>query len=119
MIEGTVDFEIGGERRLLKPGDTYVIPGNVPHEAVAGSEGRVLIDVLLRSRRLVGARTAAAPAAKMAGRPLAIVHLPPLSRLPLGLSPALGLLTCVESVSDEHHPVVQNLRLEAPLAAHE
>jgi quercetin dioxygenase-like cupin family protein len=45
VIEGTIDFEIGGERRLLNAGDTYVIPGNVPHEAIAGPKGCVLIDV--------------------------------------------------------------------------
>ena len=45
VIDGTIDFEIGGERRLLNPGDTYVIPGNVPHEAIAGPAGCVLIDV--------------------------------------------------------------------------
>jgi quercetin dioxygenase-like cupin family protein len=50
VIEGTVDFEIGGERRILKPGDTYVISSNVPHEAVAGPEGCVLIDVFAPTR---------------------------------------------------------------------
>jgi quercetin dioxygenase-like cupin family protein len=45
VIDGTIDFEIGGERRMLNAGDTYVIPGNVPHEAVAGPEGCVVVDV--------------------------------------------------------------------------
>lgn len=45
VIQGTLDFEIGGERRRLKAGDTYVIPANVSHEAIAGPEGCVLIDV--------------------------------------------------------------------------
>ena len=50
VIEGTIDFEIGGEHRLLNPGDTYVIPGNVPHEAIAGPAGCVLIDVFAPTR---------------------------------------------------------------------
>lgn len=45
VLQGTCDFEVGGERRQLSVGDTYVIPPNVPHEAVAGPLGCVLIDV--------------------------------------------------------------------------
>ncbi|MGY4177742.1 quercetin dioxygenase-like cupin family protein [Bradyrhizobium sp. USDA 4518] len=45
VLQGACDFEVGGERRQLKVGDTYLIPSNVPHEAIAGPEGCVLIDV--------------------------------------------------------------------------
>ena len=45
VIQGTLDFEVDGERRQLNAGDTYVIPANVPHKAVAGPTGCVLIDV--------------------------------------------------------------------------
>jgi quercetin dioxygenase-like cupin family protein len=45
VLQGTCDFEVGGELRQLKVGDTYLIPANIPHEAIAGPEGCVLIDV--------------------------------------------------------------------------
>jgi quercetin dioxygenase-like cupin family protein len=38
-------FNIGGESRTLHAGDTYVIPSNVPHDAVTGPQGCVVIDV--------------------------------------------------------------------------
>jgi quercetin dioxygenase-like cupin family protein len=50
ILQGTCDFEIGGECRRLNVGDTYVIPANVPHEAVAGPVGCVLIDVFAPTR---------------------------------------------------------------------
>ena len=45
VIKGTMDFRIGSEKRVLKAGDTYVIPSHVPHEAVAGPEGATVADV--------------------------------------------------------------------------
>jgi quercetin dioxygenase-like cupin family protein len=45
VLRGAMTFKIGSETRVLKPGDTYEIPGNVPHEATAGAEGAVVIDV--------------------------------------------------------------------------
>ena len=45
ILKGSLRFTIGGETRDLRPGDTYVIPGGVPHDAVAGPEGTVVIDV--------------------------------------------------------------------------
>lgn len=45
VLQGSCDFEVGGERRQLRVGDTYVIPAMVPHEAIAGPSGCVLIDV--------------------------------------------------------------------------
>ena len=45
IIEGTFSFTIGGEKRELKPGDTYVIPGGVRHSAKAGPEGTVALDI--------------------------------------------------------------------------
>jgi quercetin dioxygenase-like cupin family protein len=38
-------FTIGGETRVVGPGETWTIPSNVPHEATAGPEGAVVIDV--------------------------------------------------------------------------
>src|SRR5438445_631298 len=31
IIEGELEMEIGSERRTLRPGDTYVIPGGIRH----------------------------------------------------------------------------------------
>ena len=45
VVQGSMTFTIGGERRELMVGDTYAIPGGVPHDVVAGPEGAVAIDV--------------------------------------------------------------------------
>ena len=45
VIHGSLSFTIGGEARLLHPGDTYNIPGGVPHHAATGPDGAVVIDV--------------------------------------------------------------------------
>jgi unsaturated pyranuronate lyase len=45
ILQGSLAFTIGGELRDLQPGDTYVIPGDVPHSAVSGAQGCVAIDV--------------------------------------------------------------------------
>jgi quercetin dioxygenase-like cupin family protein len=45
IIQGSFTFTIGGETRDLKPGDTYLIPGGVPHSAAAGPEGTVALDI--------------------------------------------------------------------------
>jgi quercetin dioxygenase-like cupin family protein len=45
VLRGTLAFDIAGETRELVPGDTYVVPGDTPHEATAGPEGAVVVDV--------------------------------------------------------------------------
>ena len=45
VIQGTMTFTIGGEKLELRAGDTYTIPSNVPHDAVAGPEGCTVVDV--------------------------------------------------------------------------
>lgn len=45
ILQGSMTFTIGGEARVLHAGDTYEIPGNVPHDAVAGSDGCTAVDV--------------------------------------------------------------------------
>ena len=45
VLHGTLTFKIGDEMRELRVGETYEIPGNLPHEATAGPEGAVVIDV--------------------------------------------------------------------------
>jgi quercetin dioxygenase-like cupin family protein len=44
VIEGEVRFRIADEERLLGPGGTWRILGDVPHEVAAGPEGAVVID---------------------------------------------------------------------------
>ena len=50
VLSGTLTFTVGGEKQDLRAGDTYVIPANVPHDAVAGPEGTVVIDVFAPPR---------------------------------------------------------------------
>ena len=45
VLTGSLTFTIGGEVRALRAGDTYNIPSGVPHQAVTGPEGAVVIDV--------------------------------------------------------------------------
>lgn len=45
ILRGKLVFTIGGETRELGPGETYVIPGDVPHSALSGPEGCVAVDV--------------------------------------------------------------------------
>ncbi|GBD11678.1 hypothetical protein HRbin23_01350 [bacterium HR23] len=34
VVSGEFEFEVGGVRRWLRPGDVYVIPSGVPHRVV-------------------------------------------------------------------------------------
>jgi quercetin dioxygenase-like cupin family protein len=45
VITGQMAFRVGSEERVLGPGGTWRILGDVPHTAVAGPEGAVVIDV--------------------------------------------------------------------------
>lgn len=45
VMEGEITMTIGGERRTLHRGDTYRIPGDVPHHARAGAAGCTVVDV--------------------------------------------------------------------------
>jgi quercetin dioxygenase-like cupin family protein len=42
IMEGELEMVIGGEKMLLTPGMVHVIPGNVPHSAIARSAVKVL-----------------------------------------------------------------------------
>lgn len=44
ILRGSMTFTIGGEKRELRAGDTYEIPSEVPHDAVAGPEGCTAVD---------------------------------------------------------------------------
>ena len=50
VLSGTMDFRVGDERRMLGPGGTWRIPSNTPHEATAGPDGAVVIDVFAPPR---------------------------------------------------------------------
>ena len=45
VVEGELEFTIGGETRRLKPGDMYIIPGNVEHTVVSFDEPAVALDI--------------------------------------------------------------------------
>ena len=45
VLEGILDLTIGEETRSLRPGDAYTCPPDLPHRAVAGPEGCVVLDV--------------------------------------------------------------------------
>jgi quercetin dioxygenase-like cupin family protein len=45
LLEGELTFTIGGETRVVRPGDMWRIPGGVPHHAVAGPAGARALDV--------------------------------------------------------------------------
>ena len=50
VLEGTVEFTIGGETRTYRRGDTYYVPDGVAHRAVIGP-GYVGIDVFADADR--------------------------------------------------------------------
>ena len=45
VITGQMRFRVGSEERVLGPGGTWRILGDVPHTATAGPDGAVVIDV--------------------------------------------------------------------------
>ena len=45
ILEGSLEFELAGEKRRLRRGDVYVIPPDVPHGAVTHEEGCITLDV--------------------------------------------------------------------------
>ncbi len=50
MLEGALELTIGDETRVLRPGDAYTIPPNLPHSAVTREEGCVVLDVFTPPR---------------------------------------------------------------------
>ncbi len=49
-LSGSLLFRVGDESRELGPGETWSIPGNVPHEVQVGPDGAVVIDVFTPTR---------------------------------------------------------------------
>jgi quercetin dioxygenase-like cupin family protein len=50
VLRGSMAFRVGDETRELGPGGTWMIPPNTPHEATAGPDGAVVIDVFAPPR---------------------------------------------------------------------
>ena len=50
VLQGTMSFRVGDEVQELGPGGTWTIPANTPHEATAGPDGAVVIDVFAPPR---------------------------------------------------------------------
>jgi unsaturated pyranuronate lyase len=50
VIEGSLIFTIGDERRELGPGGTWQIRSDTPHQATAGPAGATVIDVFAPRR---------------------------------------------------------------------
>ena len=50
VLSGSLTFRVGDESRELRPGGTWCIPANVPHEVSVGSEGAVVLDVFAPTR---------------------------------------------------------------------
>jgi uncharacterized RmlC-like cupin family protein len=69
VLSGSLRFTVGAEERELRPGDTYAIPGGVPHQAVSG---RAALSWLTCFR--LSARTAAVLARGSAAVQLALIR---------------------------------------------
>ncbi len=50
LLKGSLTFRIGDERRELRPGAMWVIPGSTPHDVVAGPEGAFLVELFAPPR---------------------------------------------------------------------
>lgn len=45
LLDGELEFTIDGQTRILKPGEVYIIPGNVEHKVKAGSVSAKALDI--------------------------------------------------------------------------
>lgn len=45
VVEGEFDFVIGTERKRVRPGDMYIIPGGVQHSAIGLDEKALVLDI--------------------------------------------------------------------------
>jgi quercetin dioxygenase-like cupin family protein len=50
VLAGFVTMTVDGESKRLGVGETYVIPGDVPHGAETGPEGATVLDVFTPTR---------------------------------------------------------------------
>lgn len=45
VLEGAFEITIGTEKKIVKTGDTYIVPPNVPHRVVVGDAPARVVDV--------------------------------------------------------------------------
>jgi quercetin dioxygenase-like cupin family protein len=45
VLEGEYEFEMNGEKHMIRPGDVYVVPANVPHAARSYEKSCLAIDI--------------------------------------------------------------------------
>jgi quercetin dioxygenase-like cupin family protein len=50
VVEGSVTLTISDETRATEAGDTYVVPSNAVHRAVAGPNGATLVETFVPVR---------------------------------------------------------------------
>lgn len=50
MLEGALELTLGDETRIIRPGDAYTIPPNLPHHARTGPEGCLVLDIFTPPR---------------------------------------------------------------------
>ncbi|WP_105614475.1 cupin domain-containing protein [Vallitalea okinawensis] len=50
IIKGNFEFEINGEKKVVKEGDSMYIPSNIPHGTVALVENSIILDVFTPQR---------------------------------------------------------------------
>jgi quercetin dioxygenase-like cupin family protein len=50
LLKGGVRFTVGDETKDLRPGDMWVIPGNTPHDVVAGPDGATIVELFAPPR---------------------------------------------------------------------
>lgn len=45
VLEGEYEFEMNGEKRMIRPGDVYVVPPHVPHTARTFEKSCFAVDI--------------------------------------------------------------------------
>ena len=50
LLRGSLTFTVGGETKELAPGAMWVIPGDTPHDVVAGPDGATLAELFAPPR---------------------------------------------------------------------
>jgi quercetin dioxygenase-like cupin family protein len=50
VIEGSITISAAGETRTLETGEAYAVKPDVPHQAVAGADGVVLVETFVPVR---------------------------------------------------------------------
>lgn len=45
VLQGALELTVAGETKLLAPGDTYLVPGNVEHSARTGDTPTRVMDI--------------------------------------------------------------------------